>query len=149
MQEIIGDIFDPKWEADAICCTTNGVVKPNGLLTMGKGIAEKFAIKYPKLPEILGEFVYRMGNKSYAIYPNGVREGLIVITIPTKIHWQYPSPIPLIRKSLTELVEHSKNFKKVLLPRPGCGNGQRDWEKEIKPICLELLDDRFYIITPK
>ena len=35
---------------DAICCTTNKIVKNNGELVMGAGIAKQFKAKYPDLP---------------------------------------------------------------------------------------------------
>jgi hypothetical protein len=37
-------------------------------------------------------------------------------------------------------------LENVLVPRPGCGNGQLDWE-DVKPILLDHFDDRFIVVT--
>lgn len=157
MIEITGDIFQ-QHDADAICVTTNGVVKDNGCLVMGKGIAKKFALKYPQLPLSLGKCVKESGNQVHIF---GTDPGLVgdpelihkypyVVSFPTKENWADPSPIELIIKSAHELVVFADLMMwiKVILPRPGCSNGGLDWESQVKPVLEPILDDRFYIITP-
>ena len=62
MKEIKGDIFDYIGIADAICVTTNGIVKKNGELVMGAGIAKAMADKYPDLAKVLGKKVNTTGK---------------------------------------------------------------------------------------
>lgn len=143
MKEIVGNIFDV--ECDAICVTTNSIVKANGELVMGAGLAKQFADRYTSLPNDLGVCVYRNGNHVY-----GFQYSKTVISFPTKHHWKDPSDLVLIAQSARELVQcaDDNNLQKIVLPRPGCGLGQLTWA-QVKPVLEPILDDRFYIITPK
>ena len=53
--------------ADAICFTSNGVVKSNGELVMGAGVAKAFADKYPGASFYFGQWVSKVGNKLFAM----------------------------------------------------------------------------------
>jgi len=154
MIEISGNLFNPPLEkVDAICITTNGVVKKNGELVMGAGVAKQAANKVPALPKIWGNYVAVQGNhvywyttrKFFPIIP------ITFVSFPTKQDWRDKSDISLIKQSCLELVKLSDNmqWKKVLLTRPGCGLGGLNWEKEVKPVISELLDDRIHIIIPE
>ena len=151
MIEIKCDLFEyiKTNEVDAICCTTNMVVKQNGELVMGAGIAKEFANRYPTLPKIFGDWIKQESSRTSA------RTYLVTefqpqcIYFPTKIHWKNPSKLWLIEKSLKELVmitDYNK-FNIVVLPRPGCSNGGLDWESQVKPLCEQYLDDRFIVIS--
>lgn len=147
MKEIVGNIFDIR-DADAICVTTNGVVKSNGELVMGAGIAKQFAVRYPGLALRLGYWVRKSGNHVIADvedYP-----GPQVVTFPTKHHWQDPSDLGLIQQSARELKDlcTTMGWTKVVLPRVGTGLGQLPWT-QVKAVLDPILDDRFYVITPK
>ena len=37
-------------------------------------------------------------------------------------------------------------WSKVLIPRPGCGYGELNWQ-DIKPLLESILDDRFISVT--
>lgn len=164
MKEITGNIFEV--DADAICVTTNGVVKNNGELVMGAGIAKQFAERYPGLAKYLGECVKEHGNvpcvcfiraprfltnsQTGESYENPAFEGRALVSLPTKWHWTQSSDMSLIIKSLEMLVieANARNWKKIVLPRPGCGLGGLKWEV-VKAVIEPILDDRFYIITPE
>lgn len=154
MIEIRGNIFE-QHDADAICVTTNGVVKDNGELVMGQGtptaqhLAAKFARKWPLLPAKAGEGVRKHGNH-VQYFLDDLFGHTRIVCLPTKEDWKDPSPLWLIERSIKELVDltNDKGWKKVVLSQPGCGRGGRDWETEVKPILEKYLDDRFYIITP-
>lgn len=142
MIELIGDIFQQR-DADAICFTSNGIVKSDGTLTMGAGIAKSFRDRYKGLSDLAGKWVKTSGN-CVGVLTNTKPH---ILNFPTKKHWKEPSSLMLIRKSAKELLEitNKRGWKKVYLSRPGCGLGQLDWEKQVKPLVKDLFDDRFVV----
>ncbi|AUM58450.1 hypothetical protein KNT81_gp092 [Proteus phage phiP4-3] len=42
-------------------------------------------------------------------------------------------------------IVYNNNFKRVLLPKPGCSNGGLNWDV-IGPMLNDILDDRIHII---
>lgn len=152
MKEITGNIFDIP--ADAICVTTNGVLKGNKELVMGAGIALEFKKRFPGLPSDLGILVEKYGNHVFLTYQHtakGVVHPQAIISLPTKHDWKDRSDLTLIIQSCRELVQvvTEKKLQTVLLTRPGCGLGGLNWEFAVKPLIKDILDDRFYIVTPK
>ncbi len=69
--------------------------------------------------------------------------------------WGSPSLLQLIEQSARELValadlhrmpNKASRWDSIVLPRPGCGAGELNWD-EVRPILSAILDDRFYAIT--
>jgi O-acetyl-ADP-ribose deacetylase (regulator of RNase III) len=145
-QHVGKNIFD--FPCDAICVTTNGVVKNNGELVMGGGIALQFKNRYPKLPTILARHVSSKGNHCYAIIATYVADDLPykhIVSFPTKNDWKNNSPLSLIQQSINELVSLTSvhRWDTVALPFPGIGLGGLKYE-EVLPL-VERLDDRFHL----
>ena len=142
MIEIRGNIFDQK--CDAICITTNGIIKKNGEAVMGAGIALQAKIKYPQLPKLLAEKIAQEGNRVYSFKLDDDRS---IVTFPTKNHWRDDSDIELIKQSLLQLVwmTTQNEWEKVCLPRPGCSNGKLKWT-DVKRY-VSKLDDRFIVVN--
>ncbi len=149
MLERIGDIFKQS-DADAICFTSNGIVDSRNNLVMGAGIALAFKQKYPFLPQWIGKQVKKSGNHVYAQATSSYPPMLWLVSFPTKHHWKDPSDLQLIEQSARELVEltNKRAWYTVFLTRPGCGNGQLNWE-DVKKVIGPILDDRFIILTPR
>lgn len=147
MQEITGNILNYKNKADAICVTTNGIIKKDGNAVMGAGVAKVFAQAYPNLPAELGLRLNAYGNRVY-LFPKYDGNKADVISFPTKNHWRDKSNLKLIETSLKQLVHiaYISRYEMIILPRPGCANGGLNWEKEVAPLCKKYLDDRFFII---
>lgn len=143
MLEEYGDIWD--MEADAICITTNGFVKANGKLVMGAGVAGQAQARYPELPLTFGELVSEKGNHVYMVRARG--EGVPLLSFPVKHVWYEDADLELIKRSCQELMEYidTWEFERVLLPRPGCGNGKLKWE-DVKPVIEPILDDRVVVV---
>lgn len=160
MNEARGDLWE--YPADYRCITTNGYVKTNGEAVMGRGCALEAAQKWPALPEVLGEMIKAGGNHVYELgfatahdEVRSIRHAWNVLSFPVKHHWREKADLDLIRRSANELDafltqqmlwdDIADDFT-VVLPRPGCGNGQLDWE-DVRPILNPILDDRFTVIT--
>lgn len=142
MKEDIGNLWT--YPADAIVITTNGFVKNNGYAVMGRGCAREAVQKEPHLPYWLGQAISQDGNFPF-YFPT-----LKMWTMPVKHNWWEPADINLIESSAIDLVRQMEfvgdNPKVIVMPRPGCGNGQLDWE-DVRPVLAEILDDRFVAIT--
>ena len=109
--------------------TTNGTVKSNGHLVMGKGVAKIIANYFPELPQLLGNIVYKNGNNVNYISEYNL------FTFPVKHNWYEYADLNLIDKSAGQLKElmifHKLNS--VILPKPGCANGGLVWS-QVEPI---------------
>lgn len=145
MLEARGDL----WElpADARCITTNGFVKTSGLAVMGRGCALEARERFPGIDAHLGALINRHGNH-VQVLPSTHREDWDIVAFPVKHHWRQLADLDLIVRSCHELMaladEH--HWQRILLPRPGCGNGQRDWDIEVRPAIFDVLDDRVVVI---
>ncbi len=146
--------------ADARCITTNGFIKNNGHLVMGAGVAGQAQARYPLFPKVAGQAVKTCGNIVMAFRSDSLRTNTMFyssdldwfITFPVKHVWYERADMALIERSSHQLMELLNEsafkpvFKKVLLPRPGCGNGQLKWD-DVKPVIENILDDRVVVIT--
>lgn len=140
MKEIIGNLFD----YPVIVIPTNGIVKTDGRLVMGKGIALEAKNKYKNLDLYLGYQVNRHYNRCFVYYTIDN----IIVSFPTKYHYKEKSCITLVERSTKELVEIANWFKleTIYLPKVGCGLGNLDWNK-VKPLLERYLDDRFIVVS--
>ena len=139
-------------KADCICFTSNGVVKYDGSLVMGAGVAKAFRDRFLGLDAALGEQVRKNGNicqiADFSIYVKSFpRPPLPIIAFPTKHHFKDPSDIELIKKSANELMEliEQNGWKLVALPKPGCRNGGLVWS-EVKAAIEPIFDNRVVIV---
>lgn len=140
MKETKGNLFD----FDVIVIPTNGIVKTDYKLVMGKGVALKAKQLYPDIDLVLGSEVKYYGNKCYLI----TNYDKTIISFPTKHHYKNKSDLVLIEKGLSELVTiaNDNNLLEIYLPKLGCGNGELDYLTEVKPLLERYLDDRFTVV---
>ncbi len=141
MIEVFGNLW--AYPAHARCITTNGYVRRDGCAVMGRGCAWEAARRYPKLAKYYGTRLKKEGNHVMIL----MRSPLL-LAFPVKHHWSEPADLALIEQSAVQLqAVFELAGKMIVLPRPGCGNGQRDWDREVKPLIASILDDRFHVIT--
>lgn len=147
MRELTGDLWQTTLDlnADAIVITTNGTVKKDGRAVMGRGVAREASEKWWNLSFALGR---RLTSESNHAFDMGKWwGGRHLVTLPVKFEWWEKASPALIEQSLTELVQLATDadWKVVVLPRPGCGNGGLDW-KDVRPLLEFALDDRFVVV---
>lgn len=143
MIELSGNIWDHHNAGRWIVITTNGDIRKDGACVMGRGVAKQAADRYPNLSYELGRKLGESGNQVY------VFEKYRIITFPVKDHWRDKADLDLIKKSLQQIVAWADTPRKhglFHMVRPGCYNGGRDWEREVKPLCQRYLDDRFAVV---
>lgn len=64
-----------------------------------------------------------------------------VLAFPTKKHWRYPSRVEYIEAGLQKFVGSYEDLgiHSVAFPALGCGNGQLDFESQVKPLMERYL----------
>jgi hypothetical protein len=158
MIELKGDLWDFHKEGHWICITTNGTIKSNGSVVMGRGCVLELKRKFKGIEFLIGQQIKRLGNIPF------VSNDDKIITFPVKHNWWEVADIDLIRASakiIRGLVngfgdssEYSDYYSPMLeinslyIPRPGCGNGKLDW-KDVKKVLEPIFDDERYIIITK
>jgi len=107
---------------------------------MGKGIAKDFKYFFP---EMFREYQVRCENKTIDIgklyfYRSQHKS---VLNFPTKKHWRQASKPEYIEAGLKAFVAgYSRNgITSIAFPRLGCGNGELDWARQVRPLMERYL----------
>ena len=129
---LIGDLF--KSRAQTLVNTVNCV----GI--MGKGVAQNFKNRYPKM---FDDYVERVSKKQVRLgepYPYQHAPDLIIVNFPTKNHWRSASRLTDIELGLNHFLQNYKDWgvKSVAFPPLGCGNGGLEWQ-EVGPLMYRKL----------
>lgn len=142
--------------ADAVVITTNGTITGRGLGVMGRGCALEAATRYNAtrrstgrhrqmtLQRLLGRYLAERGNHVGVLLPP---PPVTLVVFPVKHEWMQEADPVLISQSVHELIALADRlgWTRVVLPRPGCGNGGLTWD-QVRPLCYPL-DDRFLVVT--
>ncbi|MBN9547239.1 MAG: macro domain-containing protein [Alphaproteobacteria bacterium] len=129
---LIGDLFASK--AQTLVNTVNCV----GI--MGKGVAEQFKIRFPRMFED-----YKARCDIHAVklgepYLYRDLSGTSIVNFPTKDHWKSSSRLKDIEAGLDFLVAHIQEWRisSIAIPPLGCGNGGLEWS-EVGPLIYQKL----------
>ena len=147
MIEVTGDLWT--YPADVRVITTNGSIRKDGACVMGRGCAAEAKTRHPGVPHLLGRLILEHGNHVHLVFRN---VPYVLVSFPVKYQWFEQADRELIVRSAQELVvlandqQGIDDYTRVVLPRPGCGNGHLRWE-DVKPMIADILDDRFHVIT--
>lgn len=156
MKEIQGNMFTEP--CDALCITTNGVVKKDGSAVMGAGCAKKAKKKWQSIDIVLGTMIKKHGNRLHILTQTSDRNEIYIIStnivvrqhlcaFPTKHHFKDLSDLSLIQSAANQLASAANlmQWNKIVIPKPGCGLGGLNWD-DVKIILEPIWDDRFYVI---
>jgi hypothetical protein len=161
MREAKAELFDFIGQAEFICITTNGTVKNNGCAVMGRGCALQAKTRWAGIDAHLGSLIRSGGNYPYYLgmldrFKNWRKDCTVrfaqetaLLSFPVKRSWNNMADINLIVQSAYVLKQRLiawTNYTAVI-PRPGCGNGGLNWEQHVRPALVNILDDRFLVIT--
>lgn len=140
MQEVKGYLWT--FPANQICITTNGFIKKDGKAVMGRGCAREARDRFPGIDETLAMHIRHHGNVFGPVWVEP-----LILSFPVKHNWWEVADLDLIRQSTSSLKEWAERMPKatILLPRPGCGNGQLDWA-DVKPV-VSVLPDNVLVIS--
>lgn len=112
----------------------------NTVSVMGKGIAKDFKTIYP---EMLRQYQDLCEKKQFDggqlwIYKT---EQKWVLNFPTTKHWCRPSKPEYIEAGLKKFAEtyHVYGITSISFPLLGCGNGELDWETQVRPLMEAYL----------
>jgi len=146
MLEAFGDFWIEPGDVHVI--TTNGTVKANGRCVMGRGVAKQAKVRFPGIDKELGRQLIKDGNRVHPLGLWALANGRVynIYSFPVKHNWWEKADLDLIARSCEELTAIvPTDFDRIVMVRPGCGNGQLDWE-EVKPILASYLNNRFMIV---
>lgn len=136
------------WEvpADARCITTNGYRKKNGAAVMGRGCAYEAKTLIPGIDRFLGHKLGAIGNHVHFLINHDIYGD--IYSFPVKHHWRHNADWGLVKRSTKELIAiaDEMSYPKIVIPRPGCGNGNLDWEMDVGEFMFDHLDDRFIVV---
>lgn len=136
-----GDLFTSPAEVLVNTVNTVGV--------MGKGIAKEFKHIYPEMFDAY----------QHACESGDLRIGTLmlhrhirksVLNFPTKRHWRSPSRVEDIEAGLKKFTASYEEYgiSSIAFPQLGCGNGELDWESQVRPLMerhLGNLPIRIYV----
>lgn len=129
-----GDLFDSR-------CQTL-VCPVNTLGTMGKGLALTFKRRVRGLEVAYKEACRLKLLTTERVWLYRPMSGPQVLCVATKQEWWKPSKKEYIEASLMNLVERldELQIESLAIPPVGCGLGQLDYVKCVKPLLMQYLD---------
>lgn len=140
-----GNMLNHLDECDYACITTNSMVKKDGRLVMGRGIAQQVRDSFPDIDLDFGKTISMFTKKlpKYNIIKCQTYKKFIAFQV--KYHWADKADLDLINNSCHTLVQLSEfeKGKTFFLNFPGIGNGQLSRE-EVLPI-VEALPDNIVV----
>ena len=113
----------------------------NTVGVMGKGIAKRFKQVYPDMFERYQELcesdAFDIGDLWLYKTPNKW-----VLNFPTKHHWRQRSQPEYVEQGLRKFVDtyHVYGITSISFPLLGCGNGELDWETQVRPLMEKYLN---------
>lgn len=129
------DVFD---EVDHFVITTNAIIKANGAVVMGAGIAKQVRDRFPGIDVEIGQAIQE--HKSGGFYGCIIGKKLGVFQV--KYHFKHRALPELISNSARMLADHARAHpeRTYALNYPGIGNGKIT-VREVEPYLRQLPDN--------
>ena len=131
---VVGDLFQSPARVLVNTVNTVGV--------MGKGIAKDFKTIYP---EMFKRYQALCENNSFDIGQLWLYKTphKWILNFPTKRHWRQPSKLEYVEEGLRKFVASyvDQGITSIAFPTLGCGNGELNWEKEVRPLMEKYLNN--------
>lgn len=146
MKLVQGNMLGVIGEPNSTCfITTNVIIKNNGALVMGAGIAKAVRDMFPGIDKQFGERILNSGMRWH--YGALLDLEADVNPFQVKHHYSDKADLELIRNSVLALKHHAETWPDVTfhLNFPGIGNGGLERE-EVEPL-LEILPDNVNLWT--
>jgi len=129
---VIGNLFESPARVLVNTVNTVGV--------MGKGIAKDFKAIYP---DMFREYQKLCESKKLTIGKLWLYKtpNKWILNFPTKTTWKQPAKVEYIESGLETFVRMyaKKGITSIAFPPLGCGNGELDWENQVRPIMEKYL----------
>jgi len=107
---------------------------------MGKGIAKEFKKIYP---EMFKEYQKLCEKKKLTVGKLWLykTKNKWILNFPTKTTWRKPSKLEYIESGLKTFIKGYAKFGiiSIAFPPLGCGNGELDWDKQVRPLMEKYL----------
>lgn len=112
----------------------------NTVGVMGKGIAKEFKDVFPEMFEVYQDLCERgeLTVGKLLLYRTPHKW---ILNFPTKRNWRQRSKIEDIEAGLkTFVARYSQlDLTSIAFPQLGCGNGELDWEEQVRPLMERYL----------
>lgn len=114
----------------------------NTVGVMGKGLALEFKRLFPEMfrsyQQLCESRAFEIGTLQ--LFRTANKE---ILNFPTKKHWRSPSQVEYIERGLEAFVRLYRDWEipSISFPQLGCGNGELDWEEQVRPIMERYLAD--------
>jgi len=129
---VIGNLFESPAQVIVNTVNTVGV--------MGKGIAKDFKTIYP---DMFKEYQKHCETGQLTIGKLWLYKTPFkwILNFPTKTTWKQPSKVEYIEEGLKAFARgyYAKKITSIAFPALGCGNGELNWETQVRPLMEKYL----------
>lgn len=141
-----GNMWDVFHKTDVFMITTNPIIRKDGAVVMGRGIALEAKTRFPQLPYDFGKQLNSLHPEidQRFVGPIGNYDGTDICFFMVKNHWRNNAELSIIASSCFYL-KHGFRWKdkRIDLNFPGIGNGKLSREAVL--FLIEDLPDNIHI----
>jgi hypothetical protein len=133
---LVIDLDSPE-DSTVYLITTNSIVKRNGAVVMGRGIAKTLRDTYPGIDKKLGEAITSIGNKYGVVIVQF--KNVPIGAFQVKYHYADDADLDLIQYSVHKLSSIANKHKDLIFKCnfPAIGNGHLKYE-DVLPLVEQL-----------